>query len=591
MRSRTIKIAVALGLGAPLAVVGPALAQNSPIIVTTSDDTVDASPGDGQCADASGECSLRAAIQEANAGRGAAIHLADGATYVLQIAGADEDEAATGDLDVTSSVRIQGNGATVDANGLDRAFDVAAGASLAVEELDVLGGVTPSGQSGGAFQSAGSLHITDSRLGRNVAEGPMSSGGAVFNAGGELVVEDSVFQQNSATRAGGAIEANAGSTTLTSVRLVDNDTGPGPGNGGGFHLTGAGTVDVIRSEATGNTATAEGGGLWNSATGAMTVVDSELRGNVAGGNDADQGGGGLFNDGGELTVRGSEIDANVADGTSGSGGGILNNLGTLNVGNSTLSNNTAVRAGGGVEANVGTTKLKSVHLDSNETGPTPGNGGGFHLTGAGTVTVSHSRVTDNIASAEGGGLWNSATGTMTVAKTQFTGNVASGAAADQGGGGLFNDGGELSVTRSVFTDNSADGTSGSGGGILNNQGTLSVAGALFADNSATRAGGGIEANVGTTTLVNIRLENNTTGPNPGNGGGLHLTGAGTVDITRARVIDNVASAEGGGLWSSSTGTMIVTRSVVMGNVAPVGPDVFNDGGTFTLNGSPVAPTP
>ena len=591
MRSRTVKIAVALALGAPLAMAGPAWAQGGPVDVTTTGDSVDVAPGDGACADSTGECSLRAAIQEANATGGATIRLAGGATYALAVAGAGEDAAATGDLDVTSAVTIEGDGATVDANALDRAFDVLAGASLSVEDLTVTGGVVPPGQSGGAFQSAGSLRISDSQLRANVAEGPMSSGGAVFNAGGELVVEDSVLEDNRATRAGGAIEANAGSTRLDEVRLAGNATGPGPGNGGGFHLTGAGTVDVRRSEVIGNTATAEGGGLWNSATGTMTVVATELRANTASGNDADQGGGGLFNDGGRLTVRSAEIHGNVADGTSGSGGGILNNLGILDVRASTIAGNTAARAGGGVEANVGTTTLTAVRLVDNDTGPTPGNGGGLHLTGAGTVAVSDSRVTGNTASAEGGGLWNSATGTMSVVATQVTGNTASGNEADQGGGGLFNDGGQLTVRLSAVSENAADGTSGSGGGILNNKGRLDVVSTVLADNSASRAGGGIEANIGATTLLRVTLVVNTTGPNPGNGGGLHLTGAGVVDIARSLVVGNTATAEGGGLWNSATGTMTVTRSVVVGNDAPVGPDVFNDGGTFILNNRPVEPTP
>lgn len=76
---------------------------------------------------------------------------------------------------------------------------------------------------------------------------------------------------NTANRAGGGIEANGGSTTLQRVTLSGNATGPAPGNGGGLHLTGTGTVDVINSTVAGNTATAEGGGLWNSAAGTMSV--------------------------------------------------------------------------------------------------------------------------------------------------------------------------------------------------------------------------------------------------------------------------------------------------------------------------------
>src|SRR5687768_5560767 len=70
-------------------------------VVTTTADAPDAAPGDGVCATAGGDCSLRAAVAEANAGPGLAnIELGDGASYVLSIAGTGEDLGATGDLDV-----------------------------------------------------------------------------------------------------------------------------------------------------------------------------------------------------------------------------------------------------------------------------------------------------------------------------------------------------------------------------------------------------------------------------------------------------------------------------------------------------------
>ncbi len=47
----------------------------------------------------------------------------------LSIEGADEDAAATGDLDITSSLTIQGSGARstiIDGDGIDRVFKIAA---------------------------------------------------------------------------------------------------------------------------------------------------------------------------------------------------------------------------------------------------------------------------------------------------------------------------------------------------------------------------------------------------------------------------------------------------------------------------------
>jgi len=196
---------------------------------------------------------------------------------------------------------LQGRGARVDAAGLDRAFDVLA-SNLRVDGLIVVGGAPPETESGGAFRSTGTLTITNSRINGNTVFGTGASGGAIINTGGTLRVSNASLDGNSATRAGGAIEANAGTTTLDRVRLTNNDTGPTPGNGGGLHLTGTGSVTVQISSVMGNTASEEGGGLWNSSTGTFTVTNTVVSGNTASGPAADQGGGGLFNDGGSLSV-------------------------------------------------------------------------------------------------------------------------------------------------------------------------------------------------------------------------------------------------------------------------------------------------
>lgn len=555
-------------------------------IVDTGTDSTDAAPGDGQCADDMGRCSLRAAVQESNALGGAHVTLPTG-TYAISIANAagDEESAATGDLDVTAALTLNAHGATVDGSGIDRIFEVMAGAtfSLAGGTLtggSVAGGANPIVGSGGAIANAGTTTLSGVIASGNSATGPLASGGAILNTG-TFSADASTFVGNTATRAGGGIEANGGTTVITASTLSDNESGDGPGNGGALHLSGAGEVRVVDSYLSGNVAT-EGAGVWNSATGTMIVSGSTFVGNIADGAAADQGGGALFNDGGTLTVLDSSLVDNHAVGTAGSGGAILNDRGSLNVVRVTIDGNTAKRAGGGIESNVGTTTIESVQLVGNRTGSSPGNGGGFHITGAGNATVVDSVVTRNWAAAEGGGLWNG-TGTMIVRNSQISKNVASGAGADQGGGGLFNAGGTLVVEGSHVSANIADGASGSGGGILNDQGTLRLSTSNLSRNEAKRAGGGVEANVGVTELDDVRLEDNHTGSAPGNGGGLHLTGAGTVSIEGGRIFRNTATKEGGGIWNSSTGTMTVTGTEIRKNSAPVGADVFTQpGGTLIV---------
>jgi CSLREA domain-containing protein len=137
-RKRAAAAAAAIGAAALAVLVGlyhggesAAAAQYGPADFTleTTADAPDLSPGDGVCATAVGDnnaCTLRAAIQEANAIAGAnTIHVPAG-TYTLSIAGPGERAAATGDLDITDDVTIDGAGAAatiVDGGGLDRVFN------------------------------------------------------------------------------------------------------------------------------------------------------------------------------------------------------------------------------------------------------------------------------------------------------------------------------------------------------------------------------------------------------------------------------------------------------------------------------------
>jgi len=597
-RSAISALSAFLLIIATVFVAGSADAQVSQrLTVDATVDTVDASPGDGTCADATGQCSLRAAIQEAGAGNETTQITLPAGTYkfTLENADGDEDNSATGDLDISTDVRISGFGATIDADWLDRAFEVTESGSFTASGIAIINGYARGGEdpvvgSGGAIANAGSTMLQLVTFTGNRAEGPAASGGAILNTG-TMTIRFSTFEANRATRAGGAIEANAGSTTIIRSTFNANTTGSEPGNGGALHLSGAGDVIVDDSIFNANTATAEGGALWNSGGGTMTISNSTFTANVASGAEADQGGGALFNDGGVMTVETSTLSGNRANGAAGSGGGILNNAGTLSVTDTDIVANTANRAGGGIEANVGTTTLAGVVLQDNNTGSAPGNGGGLHITGAGDATIDDSDVRDNAAAAEGGGLWNGA-GTMTVTDTRISNNSASGAEADQGGGGLFNAGGTLIVSGGSVDDNTADGAAGSGGGILNDQGTLSVDGTSISRNISNRAGGGIEANVGSTDLTNVQLLQNWTLTAPGNGGGLHITGAGNASVDASSVLFNTAGAEGGGLWNGG-GTMTVTDTYVSHNVArgaaadQGGGGLFNAGGTLVVTGGAV----
>lgn len=579
MRRKTFRT-LAGGAAAGLAVSGLSLAVVAPASAATTR--------------VGTEEELREAVAAANAASGPdRIVLASSITLSAPATGEDDGPAA-GDLDVTDTLEVIGNGETINAAGTDRIFDVPAESELLVNDIVLRNGAPALESSGGAIRSFGTLDVVDSLLVDNAVTGPNASGGAIVNNGGSLNVDTSRLRGNSADRAGGAIEAVGGTTQVENSRMTGNSTGPLPGNGGGLHLTGAGEVDVIDTLVINNVAASEGGGLWNSSTGTMTVRGTYLTENIARGAAADNGGGALFNDGGTLVVRGSTLDDNEATGTSGSGGGLLN-LGTARVFRTQAFDNRASRAGGAIEAVGGTTDLTNVQLFDNLAGSNPGNGGAVHLTGAGEVSLTEGAVVNNRAANEGGGLWNSAEGTMTVTDSVVARNVANGDAADSGGGGVYNDGGDLTLSSVDLRENVAAGTAGSGGGVLNAlAGDVTADDVILRGNLAQRAGGGIETVGGTTKLFDTTFEKNVVATNPGNGGAFHITGEGTVTYIGGVVAANRAGNEGGGLWNS-TGTMLVRDVVLRGNVARGGAAsdngggaLYNDGGTLRVQRSRLA---
>src|SRR5689334_20797495 len=74
-------------------------AQPATFLVTTTTDS-----NDGACTVAL--CSLRDAVIAANANAGADTITLSAGTYTLTLVGANEDAAATGDLDITGTVTI-----------------------------------------------------------------------------------------------------------------------------------------------------------------------------------------------------------------------------------------------------------------------------------------------------------------------------------------------------------------------------------------------------------------------------------------------------------------------------------------------------
>jgi CSLREA domain-containing protein len=117
------------------------------------------------------------------------------------------------------------------------------------------------------------------------------------------------------------------------------------------------------------------------------------------------GGGGILNQG-TLTVLNSAISGNTAQGN---GGGIANSQGALTVENSTISGNTSPVGGGGGIYSSGTGAAAMI-LESTVYGNTAGingqlghGGGGIYFAG-GTMTITGSTISGNLNNNQGAGL-------------------------------------------------------------------------------------------------------------------------------------------------------------------------------------------
>ena len=147
--------------------------------------------------------------------------------------------------------------------------------------------------------------------------------------------------------------ANNGTLTITGNGAA-NTSISGNNSVRVFEVAPGATVTISGVTITQGTAASNGGGIYNDQ-GTLTVISSRISGNSATGNG--QGGGGIFNytASANLTVINSLLTGN----TSGSrGGGISNTGGTLTVSSTTISGNSASTGGGGISGS-GTMNLNN----------------------------------------------------------------------------------------------------------------------------------------------------------------------------------------------------------------------------------------
>jgi hypothetical protein len=389
-----------------------------------------------------------------------------------------------------------------------------------------------------------------------------TSGGVVVIDGNKL---DRVFDINPSASSSPAFTVTMHGFTITNGLAQPGDTAPG--SGGGIRAQSVVSVALTDMIVTGNEATADGGGIAmeNSVNSAwtLTINNSTISNNHAG----DAGGG---------------IDTDGA-------GSIVINSGTV------ISGNTSLNQGGGIfldAIQIGAVfqganlTMQATVVSENRALGSLASGGGIANAGNGTVSIANSTVQNNSSGNLGGGFDDvNCQGTLSVSSSAFLGMSAlnnAGAIADCG-----------PMTSIAFSEIDGNSTGGVGGGIFATGTTLTVQNSTIANNTASLNGGGIELQTsgsggGASSVTNSTITNNTADNNAGaNGGGLDAPGAftGTLNLSSVTISGNYASNGGGLFWGGASGSATnLVNTIVAKNSASTGPDANNPAATFTDGG-------
>jgi len=301
-------------------------------------DLPDDNPGDGVCRaiqttdkERRFDCSLRAAIMEANAWPGADKIVLGFGTYRLTRSGYSAETAgAAGDLDIVDKLQIFGKGktlTTIDASNLgDRIFDIHGPGVVTMEKMTLNGGTAMGGPRDNYSYSTNDQ--TEELSCPVVKPADEADGGAILNRGAIVQLKDMFFENNRALCDGGAIESvgdaimvmtgcdfayntaigNGGAVendedSIMTITTADFQWNNAMENGGALASDDS-MLFLSKGTMMYNSARGMGGGIWNGDSDSMKVASTSITYNDA----AD--GGGIYNNDGFLKLRDNIVEYN-----------------------------------------------------------------------------------------------------------------------------------------------------------------------------------------------------------------------------------------------------------------------------------------
>ncbi len=408
---------------------------------------------------------------------------------------------------------------------------------------------------GGALANSGTAYIIDSNVRRNSG----AYGGAVYSQSGHFGTENSLYEYNTASNAGGAI-MNSSMSTLQVV------------NGRFFNNTVANEIDR---------ASVSGGAIYNA--GYSYGIDGRFFDNSVT-NYSSSFGGAIYNGGAKADIKsvtgvfsGNHVVTEVGFAYGGAitnytGGATIDSIDARFIGNYAKSTGTSAARGGAI-FNLGTiSEITGVFANNYTKSDKVSQGGAIYnavLDDEKYNTEGYLKIVDatfykngrkesnnKIMTKEGGAIYNAEGTTLKIDETRFVKNAATNA-----GGAIYNMSDDFTVYNSVFNSNKSK----------------DVGGAIYNASSYTIAeNGDISYGEGGFMKGNVITENKAR-----NDGGALYNASGSIEIQNTTFRDNRAKkGSGGAIYTDVNAETRLFGSVVVGNKAKLdGGAIYNIGKT------------
>lgn len=374
------------------------------------------------------------------------------------------------------------------------------------------------------------------------------------------------FKQNNVTGDGGALYAGRKSTMS-----VDNCTVTGNSavEGGGLFATDKSTVTVTKTQFTQNSAIGE-----DAYGGAVAVRSSVLNIDESNfdGNSADKNGGAMY----IAYVGTSKVDADVsidnsefkANSAKKYGGAIYathyskaEKVEEIVINGTSFASNEALK-GGAMYLTAGSiTYLTDVDFNGNtnvniaDAEEDDYNGGAVYVT-ASTLEVDDSSFENNSSKFSGGALCADKSSNVIIKETTLKNNTAV-----EGGALLVTDGSATTVTKSVFTENKAEGKNAYGGAVAVRSAVLNLDKTELNKNTANKNGGAVYVSYIGTSTVNS-----------------------DVNITDSVFDGNIAKSYGGAVYATQHEVTEKTEEVVACDSSFVSNEALKGGAMYLTAG-------